>query len=106
MQKQRSLRLATVYSADLQFSTLCGMHQLAKWCTKFNTLTRIYDVNNSPIYIPKLPQNHAHSLTHRLAKLLHILLMFRAFLKKIYSVLNTESFFVYYDILHHILSAI
>jgi hypothetical protein len=28
-------------------------------------------VSNSPIYIPKLPRNHAHSLTHRLAKLLH-----------------------------------
>ena len=49
-----------------------------------------------------MPQNNAHSLIHRLAKLLHILSTFRANLKKNYSVLSIKSFFAYNDILHHI----
>jgi len=90
MRKQRSLRLAAVSSAELavQYSLWYVQYQLANWRAKFNTLTRIYDVSNLQIYVPKLPRNYAHSLTHRLAKLLYILSMFRIFLKKIYSVLT------------------
>jgi len=32
--------------------TMYAMYRLAKWRAKFNILTRIYDVINSPIYIP------------------------------------------------------
>jgi len=104
MQKQRSLRLATVYSADLQFSTLCGMYRLAKWRAKFNTLIRIYDVNNSPVYNTKFPPNHAHSWTHRLAKLLNLLSTFRVYQKKNYKVL-TSKVSINDDNLHRIFSA-
>jgi len=67
MRKQLSLCLATAHSTEPAVQHILWY---AMWRAKFKAVTRMCDVNDSPIQNSKLSRNDAHSWTRRVAKLI------------------------------------